>query len=433
MTSLTIVMIVKNEEDKLAKCLDAAQTVADEIVIVDTGSNDQTVDIAKRYTANVLEMQWQDDFSAARNKSLDHASGDWCLVVDADEVIQNPSKARTQILEFIRERSSHAIGTVEIQSQSGPDEDGLVAIQHTNRLFTRNCFRYQGAIHEQLVAIGDHKVFSEHTGVVYQHTGYRHDAGDSDHKAYRNIPLLEKELITNPNDEYYLYQLGQAHFTIKSFKAAISAFEQALTAINFESSIPTGSKGPVSRQVLTGLISSLCYSYINSNEIAKAKDLMLQHLALGHDGVRRADFAYALGYLHFVDNNALDSIAAYQLSIQFGPEHEDVRGTGSYLSHYHLGLLFEACEDPLKALEHYATAIQINPAYQKTIERCIDFVVNYQTLLPQELIELSCFSQWKSAINNKLDECLAHSDKAGEQLLLKMLEMCKRNINPDTG
>ena len=80
-------MIVKNEEEDLPKCLNAVKTYVDEIIIVDTGSTDKTVTVAKKYTGKVFYFKWRDDFAAARNESLKHASGDWILVLDADEIV----------------------------------------------------------------------------------------------------------------------------------------------------------------------------------------------------------------------------------------------------------------------------------------------------------------------------------------------------------
>ena len=76
-------MITKNEEFFLEQCLNSVKDLVDEIIIVDTGSNDKTKDIARKFTDNIFDFEWCDDFSAARNESLKHATGDWILVLDA--------------------------------------------------------------------------------------------------------------------------------------------------------------------------------------------------------------------------------------------------------------------------------------------------------------------------------------------------------------
>ncbi|MBD3259672.1 glycosyltransferase [Candidatus Woesearchaeota archaeon] len=89
MATISVCMIVKNEEDCLERCLNSVKNLADEIIIVDTGSTDKTKEIAKRFTEKILDFKWIDDFSAARNFSIKHAKSDWILVLDADEMISD--------------------------------------------------------------------------------------------------------------------------------------------------------------------------------------------------------------------------------------------------------------------------------------------------------------------------------------------------------
>src|ERR1035437_8094177 len=104
--TLSLAMIVKNEARCLARCLRSVQAIVDEIVIVDTGSTDDTLQIARDFHARIFHFSWVDDFSAARNQALAKATGDWVLVFDADE---HASEALAgEILEFIR--SQPAIG-----------------------------------------------------------------------------------------------------------------------------------------------------------------------------------------------------------------------------------------------------------------------------------------------------------------------------------
>lgn len=93
MPTLSLCMIVKNEERFLEQCLLSVQGLVDEIIIVDTGSTDKTVDIARRFTEKVYAFQWCDDFAAARNESLKQATGDWIFVLDADEAIAEQDHA----------------------------------------------------------------------------------------------------------------------------------------------------------------------------------------------------------------------------------------------------------------------------------------------------------------------------------------------------
>src|SRR3989338_5592832 len=85
--TISLCMITKNEEKYLEQCLNSVKDLVDETIIVDTGSTDKTKEIAKRFNAKVYDFKWADDFSAARNESLKHATKDWILILDADEVM----------------------------------------------------------------------------------------------------------------------------------------------------------------------------------------------------------------------------------------------------------------------------------------------------------------------------------------------------------
>ena len=94
--TISLCMIAKNEDADLANCLDSVKDIANEIIIVDTGSTDKTKAIAKKFNAKIFDFKWVDDFSAARNESLKHAAKEWILILDADVIV--PEKAKQEIL-----------------------------------------------------------------------------------------------------------------------------------------------------------------------------------------------------------------------------------------------------------------------------------------------------------------------------------------------
>ena len=99
MITISVCMIVKNEEQVLGRCLDSLTSIADEIVIVDTGSTDRTKEIAKQYTDKIYDFKWVDDFAKARNFSFEKATKDYIYVADADEVIDKENQKRFQLLK----------------------------------------------------------------------------------------------------------------------------------------------------------------------------------------------------------------------------------------------------------------------------------------------------------------------------------------------
>ena len=107
--TLSVCMIAKNEEKYIASCLTSITPIADEIIVVDTGSTDRTKDIAKVFGAKVYDLPWTDDFSAARNHSLSYAKGQWVLVHDADEVISPLDHDKLKDIISEENRATHSI------------------------------------------------------------------------------------------------------------------------------------------------------------------------------------------------------------------------------------------------------------------------------------------------------------------------------------
>ena len=385
MQRISAILIVKNEAEILAECLDAVQSVVDEIVVVDTGSTDDTIQIATARADTMLHFVWCDDFSVARNAGIEGATGDWCLTLDADEVVQDCGAARTALLAFASGQLPHTVGTIAIESLNAPGDDAQLVTHHTERFFKRGHYRYAGSVHEQLVAVTGEKT-SAPTGLRVVHSGYMQAHDDPAHKAHRNISILETALEKQPRDEYLWYQLGKAQYSLKNYGPAVQAFEQAGACIDFTAAYPQGKQGPVARSVLTDLATSLAYAYVNMDKVGQAYTVLERHEVLGHAGTQWADFPHALGYVYLMLGEIEKSRAAYRAALAIGPDREDVQGTGSYACHYHLGLLAEADKDLPQALSHYRDALQRRPDYGVVIQRCVDFAVEYGVALPPDVV-----------------------------------------------
>ena len=144
---ISLCMIVKNEAHCLGRCLNSVHNHVDEIIIVDTGSEDSTVDIAQQYGAKVFHFPWRHDFAAARNFSLEQARGQWILYLDADEELEAPPENCS--LRALTERSDVDAYYFDIKNFSDNDE----LVRHINiRLFRNNPhYRFEGRLHEQIL------------------------------------------------------------------------------------------------------------------------------------------------------------------------------------------------------------------------------------------------------------------------------------------
>ncbi len=226
---LSLSMIVKDEERFLPGCLESVKGLVDEIIIADTGSTDSTKEIALKFGARVIDFPWRNDFSAARNESLQHTTGDWILYLDADERIDK--SYHSSIREIISSRKADAV-LLNLKSKIGTREDAQYHLVAYPRLFRKMkgvCFA--GQVHEQitpsLVRVSARIIPSE---VVIDHLGYAQDDDIILEKARRNRTLLLSQVEKRKNYGYALYQLGQTEIVLGNIDAGLHRLEEALAA-----------------------------------------------------------------------------------------------------------------------------------------------------------------------------------------------------------
>jgi len=191
--ALSLCMIVKNEKDNLPACLASAQGLADEIIIVDTGSTDGTQEIARSHGARVIQSDWQGDFSLARNLSLAEAQGRWILWLDADDRLLGPDKdALRKLAAADPDAQPRAYGLLVKNSVDG-GRTGSVFNQI--RVFpNRPGLRFRAPVHEQILpALEEAGIPVEYTGIRVLHTGYA-DPEIARAKQVRNKAILEAQI-----------------------------------------------------------------------------------------------------------------------------------------------------------------------------------------------------------------------------------------------
>jgi len=217
-------MIVKNEEKNLEACLDGYSALADEIIIVDTGSTDRTIEIARAAGAIVIETTWESDFSKARNLSIDHATSDWILWTDADDRIN--SENCEKIKKVIQSYSLTTCFSFMIKNS----QDGILGdVFNQVRLFPKHPeIRFRYKVHEQVLpsiqALGYETLF---TDIVVFHTGY--DSPETvKKKQERNLPILLKEIKERKDNPVIVYTYAGTLVDLGRFEEAIPFYEQAM-------------------------------------------------------------------------------------------------------------------------------------------------------------------------------------------------------------
>lgn len=238
---VSVSMIVRNEEKFLEDCLLSVEALAEEIVIVDTGSTDKTKEIAHKYGTKVFDYKWNDDFSAARNFALQHTTGDWVIYLDADERIQ-PGQ-NTKIMQYI-ERATENIGgfLCNIISPHYKNQNESEVHKASYPRIFRNLgypkIKFTGIIHEQITpAFKELGLKFILTDIDIIHLGYNQDSDVIKSKVLRNYQMLMKEIEKHPTNGYYWYQIGQTLGFMKLFDQAIEAYKFAISCGNLSDSI----------------------------------------------------------------------------------------------------------------------------------------------------------------------------------------------------
>jgi len=189
---LSACMMVKDEEANLARCLQSIKPLIDELIIVDTGSSDRTVQIAESFGASIYHHAWADDFSLHRNQSIAPATGDWILIIDADEEFVFGQDGVTYVRETLKHAKDKDAFAVVMKNIQG----NFVTSQTIHPRFFRNGkISYTGIVHNQPVFKGTARLLGM-SDVYLNHYGY--SVENIEKKAMRTIPLLKKELKENP-------------------------------------------------------------------------------------------------------------------------------------------------------------------------------------------------------------------------------------------
>lgn len=196
MTTVSLCMIVKNEQDTLGRCLESVRGIADEIVVVDTGSTDGTKEIAARYTKNVHDFQWIDDFSAARNFAFSKAGMDCILWLDADDILLPEDRERFLKL---KEELSPDVDAVMMKYNAGFDAKGNVTFSYYRERLVRRerHFHWREPVHEY-IAVGGNIIQSE---ICVTHAKPAERQGARNLRIYE--ALLEKGRKLSPRGQYY--------------------------------------------------------------------------------------------------------------------------------------------------------------------------------------------------------------------------------------
>jgi glycosyltransferase involved in cell wall biosynthesis len=227
---VSLTMIVRDEEDNLPFALESVRGIFDEIVVVDTGSTDRTREIAREFGARVFEFTWIDDFAAARNEALAHATGDYAFWLDADDVVEPPEREKLRALLDGLRTDEPAGYVVRCACDPGPDGSGGETVVDHVRLFPlRKDVRWTYRVHEQIMpALRRAGIPVRWTDLVVRHTGYV-DLALRGRKLDRDARILREELKARPDDPFTLFNLGAIAIELHDWSEALRYLRRSLS------------------------------------------------------------------------------------------------------------------------------------------------------------------------------------------------------------
>lgn len=334
MLPISLCMIMKNESANLSRCLDSIKSYGFELILVDTGSSDNTVEIAGKYVDTVHHFTWIEDFSAARNYSISLASHDWVLILDCDEYIS--SMDISDLLSFMNNFPEY-IGLLSRHNHYELNGTDTVYIDQVERFFNRKLYHYRGEVHEQVVPFSPvHQNLSAPINLKVEHTGYVGTADELYKKSMRNLKLLEGMLERNPDDPYLYFQIGQCYNLLHDDRNAAIYYERGLSyEVN-----------PDAEYVQMMLI-GYGYALLHLEEYEAA--LSLQNVY--EEFSTSADFFCLMGLIYLRTGNLLRAMAEFLKALSCPIAH--TQGSDSFIPYYNMGCINELLGEPSSALSLY--------------------------------------------------------------------------------
>jgi glycosyltransferase involved in cell wall biosynthesis len=359
--TLSLCMIVKDEEEMLEQCLASAADHVDEIVIVDTGSTDRTIEIAESFGAKVLHHEWTGDFSEARNVSFDAASGDWLMYLDADEVLVDGDGARLR--ELTGQVWREAMFLIEI-NHTGDVEDGMAVTHEALRVFrNRPEYRFEGRIHEQ-IAYALPSYLPERLAVAQirmEHYGYLGAVRDAKGKSQRNIELLERQRAEGVDTPFLDFNLGSEYAAAGESTKALGHFERAWSVLHDDPDIALYG---FANSCAARLVKALRVEGRFDDAIARGDEILELF-----DGFTDIVFEQALCAAQRHDNERCKELLERCLAMGDAPaSYSPTVGCGSYIAMVSLADAERALGNPERQVALLREALGLNPRFLAAVD-----------------------------------------------------------------
>lgn len=396
---LSLCMIIKNEEKSLPRCLESVKQLVDEMIIVDTGSADSSVEIAKHYGAKVFQHCWNNDFSEARNYALQHAKGDWILHLDADEELK---KEDIPLVKEIMTTRSHAervneTNGVQCVIYNTQKDSSDFLISYFFRLFRNNIgVYYSGLIHETPIIPGK----LSYSNIRIIHYGYALSKEGLRDKCERNVILLKKQLIGSPDDPFIHFHLAKTYYQQQAFDMALTEGKEVLRLI------PRGVFK--TRPELEIFVLMACVLF-NKGNFLDAERMCLEAISISPNYL---DPYFFLGYIYFKQGDFEKAVLYYEKYQKIRNSFEERFNfhcvglhslTRQHEVYFALGSIYERQKNYQRATKEYLKAIETNPRYAEAYNG-IATVYFAKNKIDDAIVML------EKAISIKLDYAMAYKN-----------------------
>ncbi len=401
--TISLCMITKDEEEFLRNCLESVKEIVDEIIIVDTGSKDNTTKIAKEFGAKVIEHKWNDNFSEARNISLKHATKDWILVLDADETISKKDHKKIQLL-IAKDFEAYTLIQRNYYSELKPltfevtsDNDDYEESKNYKgwfpselvRLFkNKKEYKFSGMIHELIEpSIKDQKRKIGKSNIPIHH--FRVDKSEEfdQEKTEKYLKIGKEQIKQTPDNPKPYFEVGSIYFAQEDYSKAIEYFKKSAELIG-------DTKNVEHHSTYVYVYFNLGKSYMKTEQFKKAIDCFekvigivpntpLSYFFLGQANASLGNFKRAIdayeqaGKLDPKDSEIFNNLAnAYANLDQFENALKNFKKAleldpKNATIHRNVGAISLGAKKYASAYFHFKRAVELEPSFRADLQEVI--------------------------------------------------------------
>lgn len=359
MYPISICAIMKNEEKHLLNFLNSIKAcfgevtnpvkIPYELLILDTGSTDNSVKIAEEFGAKVEHFTWENDFSAARNQMLSLCTNPYVLILDCDEYITDIDVG---FLDMFVKQNANSIGLISRRNHYEMNGTDSVYTDDVERFFDKRLYHYEGTIHEQVRPVQDHFQSScIRIPITVEHVGYNGSAEEQLQKVQRNNELLLAELSKNPDDPYLYFQLGQSYNMIHDDEKAAYYYGKGLE-FDLDPKV----------QYVQMMVIGYGYNLLHLERYEEA----LSFEGIYDEFATSADFVCLMGLIYLRCGNIMKAMAEFLKATTF--KEANTEGANSYIPLFNMGVINEVLGNIKDAKSYYERCGTFPPALARLEE-----------------------------------------------------------------